>query len=95
MTLTWDFQGQIFNSHILGMGRSIDLEWKICELDAMLDAQWACSWATVLGKSIDQVMGRCETPIVSNLLVHEWLFVHWSRGWGVLSFSERHVEWVV
>ena len=26
MTLTLDFQGQIFNSHILGMGRSIDLE---------------------------------------------------------------------
>ena len=30
MTLTLDFQGQIFNSHILGMGRSIDLEWKRC-----------------------------------------------------------------
>ena len=28
MTLTLDFQGQIFDSHILGMGRSIDLEWK-------------------------------------------------------------------
>ena len=26
VTLTLDFQGQIFNSHILGMGRSIDLE---------------------------------------------------------------------
>ena len=42
MTLTLDFQGLIFNSHILGMGRSIDLEWKRCELDTMLDAQWAC-----------------------------------------------------
>ena len=26
MTLTLDFQGQIFNSHNLGMGRSIDSE---------------------------------------------------------------------
>ena len=52
MTLTLDFQGQIFDSHILGMGRSIDLEWKRCALDAMLDAQWASSWPTVHGKQI-------------------------------------------
>ena len=52
MTLTLDFPGQIFNSHILGMGRSIDLEWKRCVLDTMLDAQWACSWAMVHGKQI-------------------------------------------
>ena len=50
MTLTLDFQGQIFNSHILGMGRSIDLEWKRFELETMLDAQWACSWATLHDK---------------------------------------------
>ena len=50
MTLTLDFQGQIFNSNILGMGRPIDLEWKICELDTMLDAQWPSSWPTVHGK---------------------------------------------
>ena len=50
MTLTLEFQGQIFISHILGMGRSIDLEWKRCELDTMLDAQWASSWSTVHGK---------------------------------------------
>ena len=50
MTLTLDFQGKIFNSHILGMERSIDLEWKRCELDSMLDAQWASSWPTVHGK---------------------------------------------
>ena len=68
MTLTLDFQGQIFNSHILGIGRSIDLEWKRCELDTMLDAQWACSWATVHGKYIGQVMGRRETVTVYNLL---------------------------
>ena len=37
MTLTFDCQDQIFNSNILGMGRSIDLEWKRCELDTMLD----------------------------------------------------------
>ena len=70
MTLTLDFQGQI--CHILGMGRSIDLEWKRCELDTMLDAQWACSRATVHGKYIDQVMGRYETLTVSNL-VGPWM----------------------
>ena len=26
-----------------------------------------------------------------NLLAHKGLFVHWSKGWGVLSFSERLV----
>ena len=52
MTLTMDFQGQILNSHILGMGRPIDLKWKRSELDTMLDAQWACSWATLHGKYI-------------------------------------------
>ena len=46
VTLTLDFQGKIFNSYILGMWRSIDLEWKRCELDA----QWASSWPTVHGK---------------------------------------------
>ena len=30
-SLTLDFQGQIFNSHILGMGSLIVLEWKRCE----------------------------------------------------------------
>ena len=40
MTLTLDVQGQIFKGDILGMGKSIDLEWKICEMDTMLDAQW-------------------------------------------------------
>ena len=50
MNLTLDFQGQIFDSHILVMGRPIDLEWKRCELDTMLDAQWSSSWPTVPGK---------------------------------------------
>ena len=58
MTLTLDFQSQIFNSHILGIGRSIDLEWKRCEFDTMLDAQWASSWSTVHGKYISfQLVG--------------------------------------
>ena len=52
MTLTLDFHDQIFDSHILGMERLIDLEWKRCELDTMLYAQWACFWATVHGKKI-------------------------------------------
>ena len=73
MTLTLDVQGPIFYSHILGMGRSIDLEWKRYELDTMLDTQWASSWATVHhDKYIGQVMGGCETVTVSNLLAHEW-----------------------
>ena len=50
MTLTLDFQVQFFDSHILEMGRSIDLEWNRCELDTMLDAQWASSCPTVYGK---------------------------------------------
>ena len=50
MTLTLCFQGQIINSHFLGMGKLIGLEWKRCELNTMLDAQWASSWATVHGK---------------------------------------------
>ena len=72
MTLTLYFWVQIFNSHILRMGRSIDLEWKRCELDTMLDAQWACSWATMHDKYIGQAMDWCETVTVSNLLAHEW-----------------------
>ena len=50
MTLALDFQGQIFDSHVLGMGRPIDLEWKRRELDTMLDAQWTSFWPTVHGK---------------------------------------------
>ena len=50
MTLTLDFQGQIFDSHISRMGRPIDLEWKRFELDTMLDAQWPSSWPTVHAK---------------------------------------------
>ena len=46
----------------------------------MLGAQWTCSWATVHGKYIGQVMGRYETVTVSNLLAHEWA-VH-SLIWG-------------
>ena len=34
------------------MGRLIDLEWKRCELDTMMDAQWVSSWPAVLGKWI-------------------------------------------
>ena len=43
MTLMLDFQGQIFDSHILGMGRSIDLEWKRCELDTQCMAKRSVS----------------------------------------------------
>ena len=37
----------------------------------MLDAQWAFSSAIVHSKYIGQVMGRCKTVTVSNLLAHE------------------------
>ena len=53
MTLTFDFKGKNFNSHIFGMGRLIDLGWTICELDTMLNTQWAYSWTTVHGKKIN------------------------------------------
>ena len=90
MTLTLDFQGQIFDSHILGMGRSIDLEWKRCELDTMLDAQWVCSRATVHGK-----LAKWWVNVKLLLFPTCWpmngLFIHWSMGWGVLSFSEHLV----
>ena len=46
MTLTLNFHDQIFNSHILGMGRSIDFEWKRYELDTML-----CTMGLFLGHS--------------------------------------------
>ena len=71
MTSTLDFQGQIFNSHILEIGKSIDLECKRYELNVMFGTQWA--WLTVHGKKIGQVMCQCETLTVSNLLVHEWV----------------------
>ena len=73
MNLTLHFQGQIFDRHILGMGRLIDLEWKRCELDT-------------------QCMAKRSVYI---LLAHEWA-IHslWSRGWGVLSFSEQIVDYV-
>ena len=72
MTLILDCQGQILNNHILGMGRSVDMEGKRCELDTMLDAPWACTWATVHGKYFGQVMGRSETLTVSKLMANEW-----------------------
>ena len=72
MILTLDFQGQIFDNHILGMGRSVGMEGKRCELDTMLDTQWAFFWARVHDKYIGQVMGRSETLTVSNPLAHEW-----------------------
>ena len=28
----------------------LNWKWNRCELDTMLDAQWACTWATVHGK---------------------------------------------
>ena len=38
----------------------------------MLNTLWACSWATVHGKQIGQVMRQCETPTVSIPFAQEW-----------------------
>ena len=46
----WIFMVKYWNCCNLGMGGSTHLEWKGCELDMMLDAQWDWPWATVHGK---------------------------------------------
>ena len=46
----WIFKVKYWNCCISGMGWSTHLEWKGCELDMMLDAQWGWPWATVHGK---------------------------------------------
>ena len=48
--LPWIFKVKYWNCCNLGMGGSTHLEWKRCELDMMLDAQWDWPWATVHGK---------------------------------------------
>ena len=78
------FSGENFDSHILGMGRSIDSEWKRCEFDTMLDVQWACMANTSAKRWVNIELVQFPTCWPMN-----GLFVHWSRGWGVLSFSER------
>ena len=72
MTLAVDSKGQIFNSHIYFWNGKVDEIGMKAMWVTMLDAQWACSLATVPDKYIDQVLGRCETVTVSNLLAHEW-----------------------
>ena len=56
----WIFKVKYWNCCNLGMGGSTHMEWKGCELDMMLDAQWDWPWATVHGKWISQVMGQYE-----------------------------------
>ena len=41
----WIFMVKNWNCCISGMGGSTHLEWKGCELDMMLDAQWYWPWA--------------------------------------------------
>ena len=52
MTLTLDFQGKNIEIAVRnsGMGGLTHLEWKGCELDMMLDAQWDWPWVMVHGK---------------------------------------------
>ena len=44
------FKVKYWNCCISGMGGSTHLQWKGCELDMMLDAQWYWPWAMVHGK---------------------------------------------
>ena len=46
----WIFKVKYWNCCNSGMGGSTHLEWKGCELDMMLDAQWDWPWTTVYGK---------------------------------------------
>ena len=92
MTLTLEFQLKYWNCCISGMGGLTDLEWKGCELDMMLGAEWDWPRATLHDKYISQVIGQCETLTVPTCWPMNGLFVHWSRGWRVLLFSERHVK---
>ena len=46
----WIIKVKYWNCCNLGMGGLTHLEWKGCELDMMLDAQWDWPWATVHGK---------------------------------------------
>ena len=46
----WIFKVKYWNCCNLGMGGSTHLEWKGCELDMMLDAQWDWPCATAHGK---------------------------------------------
>ena len=46
----WIFKVKYWNCCNLGMGGSTHVEWKGCELDMMLDAQWDWPWAMVHGK---------------------------------------------
>ena len=71
-TWPWIFKVKYWNCCNSGVGGLTHLEWKGCELDMMLDAQWDWPWAMVHSKKIDQVMAQCETLTVSNLLANEW-----------------------
>ena len=46
----WIFKVKYWNCCNSGMGGLTHLEWKGCELDMMLDAQWDWPWATVHDK---------------------------------------------
>ena len=46
----WIFKVKYWNCCNLVMGGSTHVEWRGCELDMMLDAQWDWPWATVIGK---------------------------------------------
>ena len=50
MTLTLDFQGQIFNNLVLWMGRLIDLEWKM-----WVGYHVGCTMGLLLGHSAWQI----------------------------------------
>ena len=63
MTLTLYFQGQILNTVAIFLGKLNDRDVSWIHNGLALEPQY--------DKYIGQVMGRCETVTVSNLLAHE------------------------
>ena len=73
MTLILDFQGQFFDSHILGMVRSIDME-----VSNLLAHEWANRYSfTDLGaEGVVVLWTPCFTYFLISPLVlsHPWFF---------------------
>ena len=71
MTLTLDFQGLIFDSHILGK----EVNWHGMK-EEWVGYNVGHTVGLLLGhsarKQIGQVIGQSETLTVSNLLAQEW-----------------------
>ena len=83
MTLTLDFQGQIFYSHILGMGRLIDWEMK----EMWVGYNVGCTMGLLLGHSAWQI----DRP--SNGLVWNSYSFQPIGPWMGYLFTDLGAEW--